>query len=150
MKKVLKEYRAGIVAVALLSFVALAALNLEVREAKAQFVGDSFNCTMISTATALTELTNCAALTRGSYYITKINWSSSIISTTTNFMTVQSGTGSACATATTTHYAGFISAAFDSVDVVYPTPIKVPALHALCFVHPGAGTRNVNISGFIR
>ena len=132
----------------LLLFLAL--LLLSAVPVRAQYVGTEFNCTMISTATALTELTNCAALTRGSYYITKINWSSSIISTTTNFMTVQSGTGTACATATTTHYAGFISVAFDSADVVYPTPIKVPALHALCFVHPGAGTRNVNISGFIR
>ena len=132
-----------------ISLLLALALLLFAAPVRAQYVGTEFNCTMISTATTLTELTGCAALTRGSYYITKISWSSSIISTTTNFMLVQSGTGTACATATTSHYAGF-GLAFTSIDVPYPTPIKIPALHALCFVHPGAGTRNVNISGFIR
>jgi len=112
-------------------------------------LNEDFNCTMISTATILTEVTGCTAPTAGSRYITKISWSSSIISTTTNYMLIQSGTGTACATATTSLYAGFAQA-FTTVDVVLPTPIKATALHAICFIHAGAGTRNVNIQGFIR
>jgi len=112
-------------------------------------LSEDFNCTIISTATALTEVTGCAAPTAGSRYITKIAWSSSIISTTTNFMLIQSGTGTNCASATASLYAGF-ALAFTSTEVVLPTPVKATALHAICFVHPGAGTRNVNIQGFIR
>ena len=106
------------------------------------------NCTMISTATALTEVTGCAAVSGKSYYITSIQWSSSIISTTTNFFLLQSGTGTNCATATTSLYAGFAEAAFVERNIVFPVPIKATVSHALCFVHPGAGTRNVNVQGF--
>ena len=108
-----------------------------------------FNCTMISTATALTELNGCAVLTSGqSRYITSIAWSSSIISTTTNFMLIQSGTGTACATGTASHYADF-ALAFTSVQVHFLTPIKTAANAAICFIHPGAGTRNVTVTGYI-
>ena len=112
-------------------------------------LSEDFKCVMVSTATVLTEVTGCSAPTAGSRYITSIQWSSSIISTTTNFMLIQSGTGSDCATATTSLWAGF-SLAFTHNAVTFVTPIKATALHALCFVHPGAGTRNVNIQGFIR
>lgn len=109
-----------------------------------------FNCTIISTATSLTEVTGCGVPTTGSRYITGIQWSSSIISTTTNYMLIQSGTGTNCASNTTSLWAGFVPAAFDFQNVAFITPIKVTALHAICFVHPGAGTRNVNIQGFLR
>jgi hypothetical protein len=107
-----------------------------------------FNCTMVSTATSLTELTNCAALTGLSYYITEVSWSSSIISTTTNFFLLESGTGTNCGTGTVALLNDF-SLAFVTSNHSFPTPIKVTPAHALCFVHPGAGTRNVNVSGFI-
>lgn len=112
-------------------------------------LSEDFNCTIISTATVITAVTGCTPPTAGSRYITKISWSSSIISTTTNFMLISSGTGSDCAAAATSLYAGF-ALAFTSVDVVLPTPIKATALHGICFTHPGAGTRNVNIQGFVR
>ena len=107
-----------------------------------------FSCTMISTATILTEITGCAAVAGQSYYITDVVWSSSIISTTVNFFLLQSGTGTACATATTSWLADFTTAAFGGNAIHFQTPIKVTAAHALCFIHPGAGTRNVTISGY--
>jgi len=113
-------------------------------------LGQGFNCTMISTATALTEVTGCSAPTAGSRYITNIGWSSSIISTTTNYMLIRSGTGTDCASATTSLWAGFVATAFGFQNVAFITPIKATALHAICFIHPGAGTRNVNIQGFVQ
>lgn len=123
--------------------------------AEAQMVRDGrgvvpFNCTMISTATTLTEVTGCAVpVADASYYITSISWSSSIISTTTNFFLLRSGTGTNCATGTTSLYADFIPTAFASGGGSFQTPIKVTAGHAICFIHPGAGTRNVNIVGYL-
>jgi hypothetical protein len=113
--------------------------------------GQPFNCVMISTATALTELTDCAVLTSGQRrYITDINWSSSIISTTTNFMTIQYGTGTACATGTVTAHVGFALAFTEAGPGALVTPIRTTANAAICFVHPGAGTRNVNVRGYIQ
>jgi len=113
--------------------------------------GGEFNCVITSTATTLTEITGCAVLETGQRrYITGIKWSSSIISTTTNFMTLQYGTGTACATGTTTVYVGSIGTAFDEAGPgALATPIMTSANAALCFVHPGAGTRYVNVTGFI-
>lgn len=111
--------------------------------------GRPFNCVIVSTAEVLTEITGCAVLGAAqSYYITSINWSSSIISTTTNYFLLRSGTGTACAGTTTSHFAGF-SLAFTSNPHSMDTPIRVPLGHALCFIHPGAGTRNVNVQGFV-
>lgn len=114
----------------------------------AQNTGRTFNCTMVSTATSLTEITGCAAISGQRYHITAINWSSSIISTTTNFMLLQSGTGTACATGTTSRYAAF-ALAFTDVSANFPTPISLGSGEAICFVHPGAGTRNITVTGFI-
>lgn len=130
-----------------LAVVAVTSAQVFIRQGS---LGESFNCTMISTATSLTEVTGCAATAGKSYYITNIAWSSSIISTTTNYMLIQSGTGTNCGSNTTSLYSGFIAAAFTSVSVPMITPIKATVAHAICFVHPGAGTRNVNIQGFLR
>ena len=111
--------------------------------------GGEFNCTMISTAEVLTELTGCPVLTTGQRrYITGISWSSSIISTTVNFMLIQSGTGVACATGTTSHYAGF-ALAFTEAGGTFGTPIMTGANAAICFIHAGAGTRNIQVTGFV-
>lgn len=107
-------------------------------------------CTISSTATTSTIVTGCSAPGAGlSIYLTGINWSSSIISTTANFMRIQSGTGGACGTATTVLYDGYIQAAFGSQSWTLNTPIKATANHEICFVHASAGTRLVNLTGFI-
>lgn len=107
------------------------------------------NCAITSTATTSTLVTRCSAPGAGlSIYITSLQWSSSIISTTTNFMLIQDGTGGTCGTSTAVRYRGF-ALAFTTVPVVFNTPIKVDANSEICFLHPGAGTRFVSIQGFI-
>lgn len=107
-------------------------------------------CNITSTATTSTLVTGCTAPGAGlSIYLTALQWSSSIISTTTNFMTIQDGTGGNCGANVTVHYRGFIPAAFNSQNIVFQTPIKADANSEICFLHPGAGTRLVSIQGFI-
>jgi hypothetical protein len=108
-----------------------------------------FNCNILSTATALAAVTGCEALATGhKRYITDIVWSSSIISTTTNFMTITVGTGTDCATSARNVYFGYIGTALNSVSVRLATPIATDANDGVCFVHPGAGTRHVLINGY--
>jgi hypothetical protein len=112
--------------------------------------GTPFNCAISSTATASTVVTGCGApganLRR---YITDIEYASSIIATTTNFMTLQYGTGSACATGTTVVWRMYNSVAFLPVLASIETPIALGVNTDLCFLHPGAGTRVVNVRGYI-
>lgn len=108
------------------------------------------NCTINSTATTSTLVTGCSAPGASlSIYITALSWYSSIISSTTNFMTIQSGTGGNCGASVDILYRGFAQVAFSGREVVFQTPIKVPANEEVCLLHPGAGTRLVNIQGFI-
>lgn len=107
-------------------------------------------CYISSTATTSTIVTGCAAPGAGlSLYVTSVQWYSSIISTTANFMRLQSGTGGTCGTATVVLYDGYASVAFGGNNVVFGTPLKLTANHELCFVHASAGTRLVSVQGFI-
>lgn len=107
-------------------------------------------CYISSTATTSTIVTGCSAPGANlSIYVTSMQWYSSIISTTANFMRIQSGTGGTCGTATTILYDGYASVAFGGNNVVFNTPLKLTANHELCFVHASAGTRLVSIQGFI-
>ena len=114
-------------------------------------VGTPFQCAMTSTATTSTVVTNCGApganLTR---YVTDISYASSIIATTTNFMSLQYGTGTNCGTGTAVVWRMFNNAAF--VPVIghgMTQPIKLGTNTDLCFVHPGTGTRVLNIQGYV-
>lgn len=111
----------------------------------------TFKCQINSTATTSTLVTGCTTGLLGGqrFFITSIQWSSSIISTTANFMRIQSGTGGTCGTGTTVLYEGYIPAAFNSVNVMFPTPLAAQSASELCFVHAGAGTRIVGIQGYI-
>lgn len=111
--------------------------------------GSEFYCSMVSTATSLTEITGCSVRPGFKYNITAIYWSSSIISTTTNYFLLQSGTGTNCATGTTSLFADFIPAAFGGGGGSFVVPLVASSGHALCFVHPGAGTRNISITGYV-
>jgi hypothetical protein len=109
-----------------------------------------FQCAMTSTATTSTVVTGCTAPGAGlSRYITDISYNSSIISTTANFMTLQYGTGANCGTGTTVVWRMANSPAFAPVIQSFTTPIKLGANTDLCFLHPGAGTRLINIQGYI-
>ena len=114
-------------------------------------VGTPFQCAITSTAVTSTSIANCgppgANLTR---YITDISYASSIIATTTNFLTLQFGTGTNCGTGTTVVWRMFNNAAF--VPVIghgLTQPIKLGTNTDLCFLHPGAGTRVLNVQGYI-
>jgi hypothetical protein len=111
----------------------------------------SFRCNISSTATTSTLITGCTSGLLGGlqFYITSMQWSSSIISTTANFMRLQSGTGGSCGTGTTVLYDGYISAAFMPNNIVFSTPLAGGAGKELCFVHASAGTRLVSIQGYI-
>lgn len=111
---------------------------------------NSFSCTMSSTAVVLTEITGCGVVS-GRRYITGIQWASSTVSTVANFMLLRSGTGVNCAGATTDVWRDMAGIAFDSKQVTIPvqSPIALGPAQALCFIHAGAGTRFVNIQGFI-
>jgi hypothetical protein len=112
----------------------------------------AFNCAMTSTATTSTVITGCGAPGAGlTRYVTGFEWNSSIISTTTNFMTLQYGTGANCGTGTTVIYRGFAAPAFSQAGphTVGTTPIRLGTNTDLCFLHPGAGTRLVNVRGYV-
>jgi len=113
-------------------------------------LSESFHCTMISTATALTTITGCGVVTGKSYYITDLTWSSSIISTTTNYFLLRSGTAANCGSNTVSLFSDFGPSTFSGRSISFTNPIKATVSHGLCFIHPGAGTRNINIEGFIQ
>lgn len=111
---------------------------------------NQFRCTMTSTATTSTVITGCTSPGAGlRRYITDISYNSSIISTTANFMTIQYGTGSNCATGVTVIYRQANSVAFLPVSEHWVTPLDTGVATDLCFLHPGAGTRLINITGFV-
>lgn len=130
-------------------YVALAADNYGVLSVSERHP-NAIRCTITSTATTSTVVTGCSAPGAGlSIYLTSINWSTSIISTTANFMRLQYGTGGTCGTGTTVIYDGYASAAFGNLSWSLETPIKIAANNEVCFVHASAGTRLVNLTGFI-
>lgn len=117
-----------------------------------------FSCSMSSTATTSTVITGCfgsvsTMVAPGAglaFYITSYSWGSSIISTTTNFMTLQYGTGGTCGTGTAPFHRGFIPAAFNTlVPDIGDVPIRAGTNAEVCFLHPGAGTRFINIRGYV-
>lgn len=118
----------------------------------------SFSCAMTSTATTSTVITTCtgavstlAAPGAGlRIYITGFEYSSSIISTTTNFMTLRTGTGGTCGTATTSLWVGSNVAAFSPRDPnLGNVPLRGATNAEVCFIHPGAGTRWINVRGYV-
>ena len=117
-----------------------------------------FQCAMTSTATAATVITTCtgAVATMAApgaglrLYITGFEYSSSIISTTANFMTLRYGTGGTCGTGTQTLWVGANSVAFDEVSPsLGGNGMKAAQNNEVCFIHPGAGTRWINVRGYV-
>lgn len=108
------------------------------------------NCTINSTAVVSTLITGCGAPGAGlSIYITTISFYNSIAGALANPFTLQSGTGGTCAVATTIVWRAWNPAALGGINYALNTPIKLTANHELCFLQVGAGTRLVNIQGFI-
>lgn len=117
-----------------------------------------FSCAMTSTAMASTVVTGCSGSVTTlaapganlRFYITGFDWSSSSISTTTNFMLLQSGTTGTCGASTIVLNRGFVGVAFTGRDPdVGPIPMRGVVNGEVCFVHPGAGTRFINVRGYV-
>lgn len=112
-----------------------------------------FSCTVVnSTATILTAFGgSCAAPGAGlSLYITDVMASASAAATTTTdqYLTLKSGTGGSCGTATAVVWASF-NLANDPVAQSFSTPIKVAANSELCWMHAAAGNKTYVVNGYI-
>lgn len=102
-----------------------------------------------STATTLTEI-QAAPVTGASLYITDITMSASVIATTTTdqYLTLKSGTGTNCGTGTAVVLAAY-NLAMAGVVLNLQTPIKLPAASALCFIHAAVGSKSVVVGGYV-
>lgn len=106
--------------------------------------------THVSTATAITALTNCAAVTGQSYYVTDVIFSSSVISSTAadSQLTLKYGTGGTCGTGTTVFWSA-MNLALTTVTTHLQTPIRIPKANELCWIHSPAGTKSVVVLGYL-
>jgi len=107
---------------------------------------DPLNATSgLSTATVLTQLI-AAPGASVSVYIHSISCSASVASTTTadQQCRIKAGTGAACATGTTDLWGAF-QPANGGAAVTFPSPIKVTANNAVCWIHAVVGSKIVNI-----
>lgn len=116
--------------------------------------GTDWVCGLAGLAASLTE---CKALAAGrTYYITDI-----VVGTTTTTSgdySIQSGTGTNCAAATTAVFPaapGTTSSRFKAPISSSPpgtisltTPIAVTAAHAICVIGTATNTININLSGY--
>jgi len=115
-------------------------------------LGQTWTCSLAGLVASLTE---CKALAAGvQYYITDI-----VVGTTTTTAgswSIQSGTGTNCASATTAVYpvnstsARFLAPISTAASLVITTtsPIPVTRAHAVCVIGTATNTINIQISGF--
>jgi hypothetical protein len=105
-----------------------------------------------SVATTLTAFgSSCATPGAGkSIYITDILFSSSAAGGTAadSFPTIKSGTGGTCGTATAVVW-GSMTAANGVVVENRSTPIRIAANSEICWIMSTAGTKQIQVSGFI-
>lgn len=107
-------------------------------------------CTINSTAVTSTVVTGCAAPGASlSIYITDISFYNTIAGAAANPFTLQFGTGGTCGTGTTIFWQSWNGAALSGVEVHLTTPLRITANNEVCFLQVGAGTRLVNLAGFI-
>jgi len=115
-------------------------------------LGQIWTCSLAGLVASLTE---CKALAAGvQYYITDI-----VVGTTTTTAgswSVQSGTGTNCASATTAVFpvnstsARFLAPISTAASLVITTttPVPVTRAHAVCVIGTATNTINIQISGF--
>lgn len=106
----------------------------------------------VSTATTITAVGgSCAAQGAGlSLYITDISFGTSAAAGTAadSFPTLKSGTGSTCGTGTAVVWQGLTTANSTLIEN-RTTPIKVAANSDLCWIMSTAGSKTIQISGFV-
>jgi hypothetical protein len=107
---------------------------------------------LFASSSAVTATSTATAALPGvglSYYVTDLTIGSSIISTAANFIQLQSCTTANCAGTCTPIWGGYAQAAFAQIVATFTKPLKAPANTCLCWMTPGAGSRQVYMSGFI-
>ena len=112
-----------------------------------------FTCVVaVSTATTLTAVGgSCAAPGAGlSLYVTDVSFGTSAAAGTAadSFPTLKSGTGGTCGTGTAVIWQA-LTTANSTVVQAFATPIKVAANNELCWIMTTAGSKTVQIHGFI-
>lgn len=111
-----------------------------------------FHCTVtVSTATTLTAVGgSCIAPGAGqSLYVTDVIFSASAAGIAADaFPTLKYGTGGTCGTGTAVFWQALTAAAIVAVDN-RTQPIKIPANNELCWISSTAGSKAIQISGFI-
>jgi hypothetical protein len=111
-----------------------------------------FNCIVtVSTATTLQAVGgSCATPGAGlSLYITDVLFAASAAGIAADaFPTLKSGTGGTCGAATVVVWQALTAAAIVAVDN-RTVPIKLTAAHELCWISSTAGSKALQISGFI-
>lgn len=111
-----------------------------------------FHCTVtVSTATTLTAVGSpCSAPGAGlSLYVTDILFAASASGIAADaFPTLKYGTGGSCGTGTTVFWQALTAAAIVVQDN-RTIPIKVPANNEICWITSTAGSKTVQVSGFI-
>lgn len=111
-----------------------------------------FHCTVaVSTATALTAVGgSCIAPGAGlSLYVTDVMFSASAAGIAADaFPTLKSGTGGTCGAATAVFWQALTAAAIVAVDN-RSQPIKLPANSEICWITSTAGSKSLQVSGFI-
>lgn len=106
----------------------------------------------VSTATTITAVGNsCVAPGAGlSIYVTDIEFGSSAAAGTAadSFPTLKYGTGGTCGAGTAVFWQG-LTAANTTAASNYTTPFKVPANNEVCWIMSTAGSKTLQIHGFI-
>lgn len=114
---------------------------------------NAFTCSVVnSAATTLTALGgSCVAGNPAgtSLYITDIVASASAIATATTdqYLSLKTGTGGSCGTATATVWSSY-NLAFAPVVQDFTTPIKVAAGSELCWMDAVTGSKTLFVSGY--
>lgn len=110
---------------------------------------DGYNCVQaVSTATTLTSF--CAGSQSKPRYITDIDFGSSAAGSTAadSFPTLYVGTGTNCGSNTAVIWQAMITANGNIVENL-TTPIKVPAGYDVCWIMSTAGSKTVQIRGWV-
>lgn len=105
----------------------------------------------VSTATTIQAVGgSCAAPSSGSIYITDVEFGTSAASGTAadSFPTLKSGTGGTCGVGTTVVWQALIAANSTAISN-FATPIKLTALHEICWIMSTAGSKTIQIRGFV-
>jgi hypothetical protein len=115
---------------------------------------NGFNCVVpVSTATTIQAVGGSCIAPGASVrlYITDVEFGTNASGIAADsFPTLKTGTGGTCGTGTTVIWQAFTPAAAQAQQVVvYKTPIRLPLNSELCWINTTAGSKVLQVHGFI-